>query len=121
MTWVTLSETSQLRVMQALGYPFQGFPEVVSMLNNFMPELYADKIDELLDELDELDTQLKQAYLDSMATKLDDLTVDFVRQVWLLRKRGAELLLLVSQYSTIPINVNRFAAGRSQRSILDYV
>jgi hypothetical protein len=67
-----------------------------------------DRILAILGQLDEIDGALHQAALDSMAVKVDTLTLDYGGHGATLRNRGSELLRELSRLSGIPVVADRY-------------
>lgn len=62
----------------------------------------------LLSQLGEVDTAIHQAALDSMAVKVDTMTLDYAQQMSLLKQQGSNILQELSRLSGVDLVADRY-------------
>lgn len=83
-----------------------------------LPPFNADSrshIEDLISQIEALDTQYNSALADSMAERVDNMIVDYPTHLALLASRGTILLQRLSAFSNVPLKFNSFT-GQSYGS-----
>lgn len=93
-----------LSISLYLGYSVTD-AQVLPLLDDFT----ASQVDAILDNLAAIDTALAAGRLDSMATKVDTLSVDYLTHIGILKDEGSRLLVELSTILGIPIKTNKYA------------
>ena len=98
---------TQNDVLYHLGYPESQLLPNPDANGNPLP-FVTNNVGAVIDRLVGIDTGLDQAALDSMATAVGDLKVDFVRGSWMLKLEGSRQLGLLASLTGVPIYYDRF-------------
>lgn len=98
------------RIALALGYSDSSIDNLDSLKKDYSA-YYHDSIMSHLDELDELSTLEAKARSQLAAEQVDDLKLNFTKQLVAYRLRGAEITKLISVYTDTAIFWNRYGGS----------
>jgi hypothetical protein len=109
------------RLAYTLGYSIKHTDPDYSYVPFNIPDINdADdiaRVDALLDSIDRINSSIDEALADSMAQKVDNLTVDFNRQIQLYRQQGSRLLSQLSILTAVPVSYDMFTGFREGKSV----
>lgn len=94
-----------------LGYSEPEVFLVASILN--LPGAVSARVDRVCTKLDAVDAALSAGVLDSMATRVDKLEVNYVQHLALLKSEGSRLIKELSALVMIPMAYDRFRSSSS--------
>lgn len=94
-----------------LGYSARDFDALYTTHPLNIP-VYTDDdkavLDSIVAKLDVIDQNIEQNTQDSMATKVGNITVDYVRNLQILKSEGSRLLSELSQLAGFPIAYDKY-------------
>ena len=84
--------------------------------------VYENRVVEILDEIDEIDNQLREVRKESMTIKVDDISVNYNLHVNHLKSEGSRLLRELAFSVNVPLVLNRSTGGKysSRYSVVSY-
>lgn len=86
-----------------------------------LPVAVSARVDSVCTKLDSVDAALSAGVLDSMATRVDKLEVNYAQHLALLKGEGSRLIKELSTLVMIPVAYDRFRnSGSANTSIRSY-
>lgn len=104
-------QTAPQVILIHLGYSEPDTYLSGSILN--LPSAVSSRVDSVCTKLDAVDAALSAGVLDSMATRVDKLEVNYAQHLALLKSEGSRLIKELSALVMIPVTYDRFRNSSS--------
>lgn len=110
MTQVLLTDAQKDKVQLLTGHSY--FTTLtLQQLSNYYNQVAVDRVDEIILELADIDTQLKELRPDSLALEVQNMKLSFPQQRAILKQDGSNLLMELCQILAITPVYNKYKSS----------